>query len=155
MQFRPMNAKAPGALSPLAKGKNAVCALHSCHSAIARGLLAVLSHRPRQREQQDRPVEQHGLWGCDDDERTIAHSANDHIIGWRVIASTPLGALTRGAPGSAGLPLNDPTSRMLANHMTKLAPIPAPSPAVHNGAWSRRLRYVQIIHPNVAKAISE
>ncbi len=65
-----------------------------------------------------------------------AHSAKPHIIGWRVIANTPRGAGTvLGVPagsGIAGLPRNDPISRIDANSVSRLATAHSASPTGHS-----------------------
>ena len=58
-----------------------------------------------------------------------------HIIGWRVIVKTPVGPpFGPGAPGKAGLRMNEPTSRIEASHISRLAASHTASLcAAHNG----------------------
>ena len=65
------------------------------------------------------------------------HNAKAHIIGWRVIAKTPLataGVGCPGGPGKAGLPISEPTSSTLATSMTKVTGPQIPSPTAQSNA---------------------
>ena len=61
-----------------------------------------------------------------------AHRPIAHIIGWRVTLNTPLGSALACASasgvGSAGLPMNEPASRIIAGRVMRLAAIQPISP---------------------------
>ena len=121
-RFRRPARTPPGLAKPRANGTNAVCAVHSCHaspisSAFLRSCSADADQRQDQRSRRRAPApwawRRRIKW-------TIAHKAKPHIIGWRVIANTPVGPLVRArAPGSAGLPTNEPTNRIEPSHISR------------------------------------
>ena len=87
------------------------------------------------------------------------HSVNDHSIGCRVIANTPVASVGIVAvpvgSGSAGLPIIDPMSSRLASSITTVTTAHKPSPTGHSIGVIGAARYASASQTIVTSATSE